>query len=265
MTGGAVGAMILPPAAEQLIGTLGWRTAFAVLGLMVLVIGLPLGLQVRESPIARRSEDPAESGSSVADGLRSRVFWIVVAVLFCTSIGQNGAIAHLAALLTDRGISSTSAALAVSVMGGSILIGRLSTGWLLDRFFAPRVAFFLLTISSLGVVVLSNARTLPEGAAAAALIGLGMGGEADVTPFLLAKYFGLRAFSTLYGLTWTAYAIAGAIGPIIMGRAFDLTGSYRSLLFQLAALTLASACLMFLLPRYPAAQTREEQASATAA
>ena len=81
-----------------------------------------------------------------------------------------------------------------------------------------------------------------------------MGGEADITPYLLAKYFGLRSFSTLYGLTWTAYAIAGAIGPVIMGRAFDATGSYQALLTQLAALTAGSAALMLLLPRYANAQ-----------
>ena len=61
-----------------------------------------------------------------------------------------------------------------------------------------------------------------------------MGGEADVTPYLLSRYFGLRSFSTLYGFTWTAYAFAGAIGPILMGRAFDATGSYEALLVQLA-------------------------------
>ena len=77
-----------------------------------------------------------------------------------------------------------------------------------------------------------------------------MGGEADVTPYLLSRYFGLRAFATLYGFTWTAYAVAGAIGPILMGRAFDLTGSYTTLLMALAAATLAVATLMLLLPRY---------------
>jgi cyanate permease len=88
------------------------------------------------------------------------------------------------------------------------------------------------------------------GMAGAALIGFGMGGEADVTPYLVAKYFGLRAFSTLYALTWTAYAIAGAIGPVIMGKAFDVTHSYQTLLSQLALLTLAAAALMLFLPRY---------------
>jgi len=77
-----------------------------------------------------------------------------------------------------------------------------------------------------------------------------MGGQADVTPYLVGKYFGLRSFSTLYGLTWTAYAIAGAIGPGIMGKAFDVTRSYQVLLSQLALLTLAAALLMLFLPRY---------------
>ena len=61
-----------------------------------------------------------------------------------------------------------------------------------------------------------------------------MGGEADVTPYLLSRYFGLRSFTTLYGLTWTLYAFAWAIGPVIMGKAFDATGSYEALLVTLA-------------------------------
>jgi len=81
-----------------------------------------------------------------------------------------------------------------------------------------------------------------------------MGGEADVTPYLIAKYFGLRSFSTLYGFTWTVYAIAGAIGPVIMGKAFDATGSYQTLLSSLSLLTLAGASLMLFLPKYSAAR-----------
>jgi hypothetical protein len=77
-----------------------------------------------------------------------------------------------------------------------------------------------------------------------------MGGESDITPYMLSRYFGLRSFSTLYGLTWTAYAVAGAIGPVLMGQAFDATGSYEALLARLAAATLAVAAITLLLPRY---------------
>lgn len=155
------------------------------------------------------------------------------------------------ALLTDRGISAAGAAVAASSMGGAVLAGRLITGWLLDRYFAPRVAFILLATAAVGVLILAGAHSLFAGIVGASLIGVGMGGEADVTPYLLARYFGLRSFSTLYGLTWTAYAIAGAIGPIVMGKAFDATGSYAKLPVELAGLTAATAALMFFLPRYP--------------
>jgi len=176
-----------------------------------------------------------------------------VSVLFIVSISQNGAIAHLSPLLTDRGVSPRNAALAASAMGGAVLLGRLITGMILDRFFAPRVSFILLLFAALGTFVLSGAQSTSAGAIGAGLIGLGMGGEADVTPYLLSRYFGLRSFSTLYGLTWTAYAIAGAIGPVIMGKVFDATGSYAILLSWLAAATVIAASLMLFLPRYEAA------------
>jgi MFS family permease len=86
-----------------------------------------------------------------------------------------------------------------------------------------------------------------------------------VTPWLLAKYFGLRSFSTLYAWTWTAYAIAGAIGPVIMGKAFDATGSYEVLLMQLAGLTACAASLMLFMPRYEKAPIYSEPAQAAAA
>jgi MFS family permease len=250
MTGGALGAMVLPLAAQALIGAVGWHNAFAILGAMVLAIGLPVAVHIRERPNPARLPKALAAGASAGEGLRSRIFWIIAMVLFLSSIAQNGSIAHLSALLTDRGISAASAAIAAAAMGGAALAGRLFAGWLLDRFFAPRVAFCLLAIAALGTFLLSGARSMLTGVAGAAFIGFGMGGEADVTPYLISKYFGLRAFSTLYGFTWTAYAIAGAIGPVIMGKAFDATGSYQTLLSRLALFILAAASLMLFLPRY---------------
>ena len=250
MSGGAIGAMVLPPTAQWLVRVIGWREAALALGVMVLVIGLPtVAGFIRERPVEAAGTERLE-GASVADGVRSRVFAILVTVLFVNSIAQNGAITHLSALLTDRGVSAGGAAIALSAMGGASLLGRIVTGWLLDWFFAGRVAFALLIAAASGTFVLSWAHSLATGALAAMLIGFGMGGEADVTPYLLSRYFGLRSFSTLYGLTWTAYAMAGAVGPMIMGRAFDMTGSYESLLGVLALLVLGVAALMLWLPAY---------------
>ncbi len=264
MSGGAAGAMVLPPIAEALIRRAGWRGACAILGGLVLAIGLPVVtrfIRERPAPIGREAR-PA--GASVREGLSSRVFWILVTVLFFSSIAQNGAITHIAALLSDRGVSARGGAMALSAMGAASLAGRLVAGWLLDRFFAARVSFALLALAALGTFLLAGAHSLPVGIAAAALIGFGTGGEGDVTPYLLTRYFGLRSFSTLYGYTWTAYAVAGAIGPVLMGKAFDATGSYQALLMQLAGGTLAVAALMLFLPRYDAAARENDRSWAAA-
>jgi len=251
MSGGALGAMVLPALAEALIDDIGWRGAFLVLGSLVLVFGVPtVATCIHQRPQTPSSNHTRATDSTVREALSTRPFWILVTVLFCSSIAQNGALTHLSALLTDRGVSASGGALALSAMGGASLVGRLATGWMLDRFFAGGVSFVLLTMAALGTFLLSGADSQSMGVVAAVLIGLGMDGEADVTPYLISRYFGLKSFSMLYGVTWTFYAVAGAIGPILMGKAFDVTGSYQALLTQLAFATFAAAVLMLFLPRY---------------
>jgi MFS family permease len=252
MVGAGLGSMILPVVAQTIISRSGWRAAYLFLGCLALLLGLPLSWRyIVERGEARREAAPvAHSGQTWQQGLRSFAFWIIVAILFVSSISMNGAITHLSALLTDRGITPRDAALCASVLGGSSLLGRVGVGWLLDRFFGARVALVVNLITAAGIFLLARASSFPAGCFAAALIGVGAGGEAAITPYLLTRYFGLRAFSTLYGLTWTFYAAAGAIGPVILGRAFDLTGSYTSLLVVLAVALALAAALNLLLPKY---------------
>lgn len=252
MAGAGVGGIIFPALAQGIIARSGWRAAYLVMGIIILVMGVPLtALFVRERPTPVTHVRNAQDGNSVSEGLRSPAFWLLAAVLFLSSIAINGAITHLSALLTDRGLGAVDAALAVSVLGGMSLLGRLTTGRLLDRFFGPRVSFLLLTGVAAGILILAFADSKFTALIAAAMIGFGLGGEADVTPYLLTRYFGLGSFATLYGLTWTAYASAGAVGPLVMGRVFDLTGSYAPLLMVLAAQTFVSAILLLGLPSYP--------------
>jgi MFS family permease len=252
MVGAGLGAMILPVVAQSIISRSGWRAAYASLGGLALLLGLPLSWRyIRErGALGSESVTIAHSGMTWQQGSRSFVFWIITAILFVSSISMNGAITHLSALLTDRGLTAGNAALCASVLGGSSLLGRVVVGWLLDRFFGPRVALVVNLITALGIFFLARASSFPAGCLAAALIGIGAGGEAATTPYLLTRYFGLRAFSTLYGLTWTFYAAAGAIGPVILGRAFDVTGSYSSLLVLLAAVLGLTAATNLLLPHY---------------
>ena len=252
MVGAGLGAMILPVVAQTIITHSGWRAAYLSLGCIALLLGLPLSWRyVRErGPVENPAALVEHSGKTWQQGLQSFSFWIIVAVLCVSSISMNGAITQMSALLTDRGITAKQAALCASMLGGSSLLGRVVVGWLLDRFFGARVALLVNLVTAAGVFLLARANSFSAGCAAAALIGVGAGGEAAITPYLLTRYFGLRSFSTLYGLTWSFYAASAAVGPVILGRAFDSTGSYSSLLVALAAALAAAAAMNLLLPRY---------------
>jgi MFS family permease len=253
MVGAGLGAMILPVVAQSIVTRSGWRAAYLSLGAISLLLGLPLSWRyIRErGPAQTKSAPVVHSGLTWQQGTRTLPFWIIVGVLFVSSISMNGAITHMSALLTDRGITPQYAALCASILGGTSVLGRIGTGWLLDRFFGARVAFFVNLATAAGVVFLARANSFGVGVLSAALLGIGAGGEAAITPYLLTRYFGLRAFSTLYGFTWTFYAAAGATGPVILGRAFDSTGSYTSLLLILAVALAIAALANLLLPRYP--------------
>jgi MFS family permease len=253
LAGSALGAMLLPVLAQAVITHLGWRAAYLILGLLAFAVGFPLTAAfVRERP--RLQQDggvSTEQGEPVSKALATAAFWIIAATVCLYAISVNGAIAHLSALLTDRGVSAAGAAWSVSIIGASGLLGRLLTGLFLDRFFGPRVSQLMLLMTVLGILLLSVASSLTAGLVAAGFIGFSMGSEGDITPYLLGRYFGLKRFSTLYALTWTTYAIGAAAGPILVGRVFDTLGSYRPLTMQLLALPALLPCLlMFALPRY---------------
>jgi len=135
----------------------------------------------------------AGDGVTVFRALASRVVWILIAVVFGSTLALTGVVVHLSALLTDRGLPASRAAIVLSVLGGASLAGRLVTGWCLNRFAAPRVACALLALAAFGTFSLIGVTSFSAAAVAAALIGLGTGGEFDVVPLLLSRHFGLRS------------------------------------------------------------------------
>jgi MFS family permease len=269
MAGVGAGAIGIPPLATWLIGAYGWREAYLLLGASVFVLGMiPAALWLRETPPdAGKVEVSAAPtrlpGMRGAEAARMPVFWLLLTGFFLFSVSVNGSVAHLIPILTDRGIGSETAALAASTLGVLTLCGRLLTGVLLDRFAGSRVTGIFFGIAAVGVAVLSQAHSVVTGFAGAALIGLGMGAEADVMPYLISRYFGLRSFSEIYGYAFTAYALAGAMGPLLMGWSFDRFHSYSTALLCLAATMLTGAAVLASLPRYPSLVAVTEPAIAT--
>jgi predicted MFS family arabinose efflux permease len=259
LTGSGVGSILIPPLTQWTIGAHGWRSAYLLLGAIAL-LGFPLtALLVRNKPAAVIQEDSATaSGKSVGAALASAAFWLLCGITVLSAFSENGLVTNLAAILTEHGLSAGSAAVALSVRGGAGIVGRLGVGLLVDRFSPQRIQTVILLLAAVGTLVLAFAESAGVALVGAAVLGVGLGSEADVLPYLLARYFGRRHFSVLYGLTWTAYAIGGATGPMFIGRLYDRAGGYHSIfIVYLAAVAFAAVAVSLMLRR-----TREPELSA---
>ena len=259
MTGSGLGSMVFPPVAQALISAYGWRVAYGALGALILAVAIPLAsLFLREPDGSLSARQDAVVKRSAAGSVWSAPFLGIAAALLLFSFATNGLNTHWAALLTDRGASAADAAFVLSVAGAAALCSKLGTGYLLDRFRAGRAAAVLLGLCALGFVLILRGYRWQLAIASAILVGVGMGAESDVVPYLLTRYFGLERFGALYGYTWCVYAVAGATGPVAMGAVFDRTGSYHALLVISLAMVACAAAIFASLPRYQAPREAED-------
>jgi MFS family permease len=263
MLGIGLGAMLMPSIAQHLIARFGWHAAYAVFGGAVLLIALPTAtflLRTKPEDLDLLSDGTLKQntppGLSAKEAWRSRTLWLLVCAFFLVSASVQGCVIHMAAMLGDRGVSIQRAALGSSLVGVAVLFGRVGTGYLLDRLFAPRLAAAFFGGASLGIALLwIGAPSLLF--AGAFLIGLGLGAEVDFIAYLTSRYFGLRAFGKIYSLIFAAFGLSGALGPLFMGVGFDRTGSYRVPLLVFFFATLLASVLMTQLGPYsfpPAAE-----------
>jgi MFS family permease len=263
MLGIGLGAIIVPSLAQHLIAGFDWRSAYAIFGAAVLLIPIPIVaalLKERPQDLALLPDGvsprdfAAESGKDMP-GLTARqasgtgAFWLMVCAFFLAGASVQGCIVHLAAMLTDRGIGAQTAALGSSLAGAAILLGRVGTGYLLDRLFAPRIAAGFFGGSAVGIAMLWLGGPA-VGFAGAFLVGLGLGAEVDLIAYLTSRYYGLRAFGKVYSLVFAAFGLASALGPLLMGTAFDRTGSYRGTLIAFLVALVIAAVLMTRLGPY---------------
>ncbi len=251
LTGSGIGSILIPPLTEWMIQHHGWRSGYLLLG-GIAIVGFPLTAMLvcnRPEAAVVRSEHHADIGMAVPAALRTAAFWILAFITILSAFSENGLVTNLAAILTQHGVLATTAALALSVRGGAGIIGRLGIGFAIDRVSPERIQSFVLVLAAAGTLILAFAGSAWVALLGAAVLGIGLGSEADVGPYLLARYFGRRHFSVLYGLTWTAYAIGGATGPLWIGHMYDRAGAYiPRFIVYLAAVAFGAVILSFFLP-----------------
>src|SRR6202035_5392358 len=162
MSGMGLGAAFIPQYTQFLIGHLGWRAAYAGLGLLTLMVAFPaVFLFIREPAVARAVA--AQSASQdrppdleVREVLGGRRFWLIACALLLVSTVTQGLVVHTVPLLTDNGYSPEVAAALMMAVGLSTMAGRLVSGYLVDRIFAPFVAAFFFLLPCLGIYLLDS-------------------------------------------------------------------------------------------------------------
>lgn len=255
MSGTGIAAALAPMTASWLITNFDWQTAYRVLGVIIVLIGLPVvALWFREAgggEVASEARKPVW-GDTPQAAYRQPRFWILAASLLLVSTGIAGVISNLVPLLQDRGLSVVDAASYAGLVGVAVIVGRLVTGYLLDKVWAPTIAAIFLSAPAISCVILTSPDPANAWIAFAAFtVGFAAGAELDIIAYLTSKYFGLLHYGAIYGTQFAFFAMGAGLGPPAFGFVFDFTSSYNPILWISAALFLAGGTILLLMGPYP--------------
>jgi predicted MFS family arabinose efflux permease len=241
------------PLCHWLILSFGWRGAYLWIGLLPLVIALPIGLLFFREPAApvTKAAAPPLEGLTFAAALRSWRFWLLGAALLPISFAITGPIPNMENILKGDGFSGAVITDLTSLIGLSATAGRLTGGFLLDLFWAPAVAAFILSMPLISLWFLTQqSLSTAEAASAICLIGFAVGVEYDLIAYLVARYFGMRAYTTIYSILYMCFGVGAGFAPAIFGWSFDRAHSYTPILETAAVLLLISVLSLLTLGRY---------------
>jgi MFS family permease len=253
LCGASVAQAFFPWLAAKLIGDFGWQKAFMVQAAIWAAIAFPIVFFLfrgARDGVKKAAGVPMEyTGMTFRDGIRSTVYQRLFFTSLMLTFAMVALSIHFVPILTARGASATDAAGIASLIGLASIVGRLSTGVMIDRYRANYVGAFVFLLPAMGAFVLNMSGADGAGPMlAAVLIGFTLGAEMDVIVYILTRHFGLKNFGALFGAILTALSIGTAIGPLVAAKVFDETGGYGPFLWATVALMLASSAALFSLP-----------------
>lgn len=258
LSGASLSAALFPVLATWLIASYGWRMGFSGLAGLWVVIVFPFLLLLFRGAQDQRTTTNADraaaakllTGLSVAEGLRSLPLYKLLLAAGLFSFTAVGTLVHFVPILTGAGSTRLEAAGIAGLIGLFSIIGRLGTGFLIDRFRAQYIGaiVFMLPVAGLSLLLVDAGNPAIQ-MFAAATIGLTLGAEVDVVAYLAAKYFGLKNFGALYGAMVMALSLGTSFGPLTGGAIFDANGHYAPfLMLNIGLMTLSAIALLSLGP-----------------
>jgi MFS family permease len=246
--GTGTGQLILPLVVSMLITSYGWRTSYIIIGVAVLLLLVSIGQTLRRDPAemgllpdggtktSGARQGLTEGGLSLHEALRTRQFWTICAVNLVNCFALMSIIVHIVPNALDIGASTARAAGLLSTIGGVSMVGRFTTGFTIDRIGCKRVIVVCLILLIAGLLWLQIAKELWMLYLFAVVYGFIHGGLFTIVSPIVAEFFGMVAHGVLLGIVVFCGTAGGAIGPVMAGYIFDVTGGY-GLAFWIYAVT----------------------------
>lgn len=265
LSGLSLATAVVPILAHSLIEALGWRGAYIAVGLgwtgvalvFILIFFVPAVKAVPSATGAAEARPvPTVGGLTVKEAIRNFALQrIGFATFLQTTMGAAIAV-HLVPLLSQSGLTRGDAAGMASILGVAAVVGKLVSGWLLDRMNSGLLPVFTFALPAVAHLLLLQDGGYWSIVLAMATLGYASGASLQLTTYLVTRYAGLRSFGVIFGLVSSLMALSAGIGPLLGGAIFDATGSYVILLtIGIVAASIAGLSLLKLgaYPRFDAA------------
>lgn len=262
------GPMITAPIASYLLSSYGWRFSFLVMGCAAGIV-IPAALLLRKSPripketpqVEIESEDTLNTVSitakkdyqtvdfSLREAIQTRAFWLLSMMFFSVGFGLQMLLVHIVAFSQVKGLTPIGAAIVLSTIAFGSIIGRIVMGATSDHL--GRKSALAISTSLEGAIIIWLIGTSSPWMIIilAAVFGFGSGGHGSQFPAIFGEFFGLRDMGAILGVGAFFWGLGGAIGAVLAGHVFDITGSYSSAFAVGAAAMLITVIATFFLKR----------------
>jgi len=267
--GSRIGFAALPLSVQLIIEASGWRTAALSLAAVVVVFGiLPAARWLHSRPEAfglapdgEHSPAPGPPRAAAGevnwtrhDAVRTRAFWLVTLAVSLQSWAGGAINLHQIPHMVDRGLAPDTAALVLSLLAVFAATGGLIEGVFDARIGARWTLFLGLLGSATGMLFLMNVDGIGLAVAFTVVYGTAFGLTVASSQIVFADYFGRQALGAIRGAATPAQLGLNAVGPLVAGAAYDLTGSYIAAFvpFTCAYLAAATALAFASRPGLPA-------------
>jgi MFS family permease len=257
--GTGAGQVIIPFLASILIIRYGWRSSCVVIGLAVLVILVAIAQLLRRDPSQMGlSPDGNASGStdrpvsdaeglSLREAIRTRQFWTICAAMLAIVFCLLTVMVHIVPYAQEIKVSPTRAASVLSTIAGVSMAGRFISGLFIDRIGSKRVIIFCFILLIAGLLWLQIATELWMLYLFAVVYGVAHGGFFTAFSPLIAEFFGIKFHGALFGITMFSGNFGGALGPVMAGYIFDVTGRYTGAIWLCTVISILGFVLVALL------------------